>query len=639
MEAILPNFAKQRVGGLSSPRKTENAEVVTGTVERPIELAHDSGLISAPASHGLSGIVGIFDRNPGRLGNSDLLPVCHLLRSPGLPPDRTIVRERVALLALGREDSLIEGGAPERLMAATGEMRCTNGLGFAGLFDHLRAGATPDFRALNGAFAFACYDDDRGTLILGRDPVGLKPLYFCCLPDRVVFASAIKLLLPLLPRQAQIHPQALAQFVQNSFSGGGKTALCGIERVLPGEVIRIGGDLRLSRQRYWSLANAPSISMADSGLEQAGQALDPLFDQVLREHLSSADSCGLLLSGGVDSGVLCALLANLQAAPLQTFSVGYDLPTKYDELADARRIAMFFGTRHNELHLTYRELLRRIPYMVWCVDELMDDPASLPTSLAADHIGKCVRTVFTGEGADEVFAGDGTFRRSAFQRWLTNLMAPGSGGFRTRGLWSPGTRRKILATDLMRASADNRHDFIAAWQSAPGNWSAMQRAQLLELSVFAPNSLVPKVERPLSQAGLDVRLPFLDPRIVSFGLALPDRLKVHDRHGKYVLRQWAARRLPLDHVMKKKRGFQIPITTLLSGKFLNRLEPALLASRAIREWFRPDAIKELIASQRQHRNAGKPLWRLMYFAIWHTLFVECPSALPTLDEDPIDWIH
>lgn len=581
----------------------------------------------------MSHIAGMFHLHPADPGPSSLSA------APGAPDDAALkrieVHPRLTLWSRGRV-VLTEQSKPLQLLAGVGELRRSDGRGFEALAGDSGTDALAALRGARGPFAFALFHAADETLTLCRDALGLKTLYLCALPDRVAFATEIKWLLPLLPHRPQLDPRALAQFVQYSFSGGRETALRGIERVLPGEAVRVGSDLRLTRDRFWSLAGAPA---EDGGrCEEAARSFDRLFETVLREHAASAGRYGLLLSGGLDSGILCAALAERQATPLQTFSVGYDVPTKHDELGEARRIARLFGTRHTELRLSLPELQRRIPFMVWGSDELMDDPASLSTSLAADRIGRQVGTIFTGEGADEVFAGDGAFRQTALQRWLANLAAPGSGGFRTKGLWNAGTRRRLLAGDLMEASADNRREFIAAWRAAPRDWSPIQRAQFLELEVFAPNSLIPKVERPLGQAGLDLRMPFLDPRIVAFGLALPDRLKVHSRHGKYFLRKWAAHRLPADHVMQKKRGFAVPITRMLSDDFLARLQTVLPASRAIREWFRPQEVAELVATQRQHRNITKQVWRLMVFAIWHTMFIELPGVLPGLNENPLDWI-
>src|SRR5574337_97481 len=181
--------------------------------------------------------------------------------APGVPGGTTLrtiaAHPRLILWAKGRH-ALIERNDPRRLLAAVGELRHPDGRGFEALVDDSGTDALAALRGARGPYAFALFDAASTTLTLCRDALGLKTLYLCVLPDRVAFATEIKWLLPLLPHRPQLDPRALAQFVQYSFSGGRETALRGIERVLPGEAVRIDSDLRLSRDRFWSLAGAPT---------------------------------------------------------------------------------------------------------------------------------------------------------------------------------------------------------------------------------------------------------------------------------------------------------------------------------------------------------------------------------------------
>ncbi|AUM01050.1 asparagine synthase (glutamine-hydrolyzing) [Rhodocyclaceae bacterium] len=487
---------------------------------------------------------------------------------------------------------------------------------------------------LHGMFAFALYDATQNQLILARDRLGIKPLYYVELPDRVAFASEIKALLPILPHAPQIHEGALAQFLENQFSSGEETCVRGIRRVLPGEALAIDADLRIQRWRYWS---ALTVRPRRIGFEDAAAEFDTLMEQVMREHMRADVPYGLFLSGGVDSAVLAAMLHRYQDQPIRSFSIGYRGVRQADELDDAARIAQRFGTEHTALEVDGNAILRRIPHMVWAADELMRDYACLPTSLLAQHASRELKVVLTGEGGDEVFAGYGRYRESPIARFFKQLRAPGTGGFRTRGQWQ-ARHRDALGTQLKLQRRTARTPFIGAWRDTPADWSHTQRCQYTDLVTALPDNLLLKADRMLMAFGLEGRVPFVDHRIVEFGLSLPDELKIRSGQGKLFLKRWAERHLPADHLYRPKRGFHVPIGEWLRGPVLDALAEKLPASPAIQTWFNLAGVRRLLADQRAGRSASREIMCLLQFAIWHRLFIEHPGLRPTPDEDPLAWI-
>jgi asparagine synthase (glutamine-hydrolysing) len=487
---------------------------------------------------------------------------------------------------------------------------------------------------LHGMFAFALYDAAQQRLILARDRLGIKPLYYVELPDRVAFASEIKALLPVLPYAPELDAGALVQFLENQFSTGAQTVVRGIRRVLPGEALSIGPDLRIERWRYWSpLAVQPRrIGFADAAAE-----FDALIEQVMLEHMRADVPYGLFLSGGVDSAVLAAMLHKYQDQQIRSYSIGYRGVRQADELDDAGRIARLFDTAHTALEVDGERVFRRIPHMVWATDELMRDYACLPTSILAEEAGRELKVVLTGEGGDEAFAGYGRYRESPLARLLKQLRAPGSGGFRTRGQWRQ-RYRGALGAELLRARHAVRAPFVQAWRETPRNWSHTQRCQYTDLVTALPDNLLLKADRMLMGFSLEGRVPFVDHRIIEFGLALPDDLKIRSGQGKLFLKRWAERHLPGDHLYRRKRGFHVPIGEWLRGPFLDALAAKLPANPAIREWFDVAGVRRLLADQRAGRSAGREIMCLLQFAIWHRLFIERPGERPTPDEDPLDWI-
>ncbi|MGE5155724.1 MAG: asparagine synthase (glutamine-hydrolyzing) [Bdellovibrio bacteriovorus] len=488
---------------------------------------------------------------------------------------------------------------------------------------------------LRGMYAFALHDIAQGRLILGRDRLGIKPLFYVRLRDRIAFASEIKALLPLLPEAPRVNPVALRQFLQNQFATGEQTIIEGIHRVRPGEALIIDRDLGVRRHRYWStLAVVPRAWGAD----EAQAELDRLMAEVMREHMRSDVPFGLFLSGGADSAILAERLAALGAGPIKTFSVGYQGASRGDELDEAGRIATHLGLDHQALRLTLPQVFGRIPQTIWAADELMRDYASLPTLILAEAAGRHLKVVFSGEGGDEVFGGYRRYRPSLPERWLKSLLHPGSGGFRTRGQWAPRWSRRLFGGALGAVTLPDWQPFASAWGATPAPWSDLQRRQHVDLVTALPDNLLVKTDRMLMAFALEGRVPFLDHRLVEFGLSLPDRLKVRGREGKWLLKRWAAPRLPAGHLERPKRGFHVPVGDWLRGDLAVRLGQALARNRGIHDWFRVESIPELVRARQVGRGGSRELFGLMQFAIWHRLFIEQPGLRPGPDEDPLEWV-
>jgi asparagine synthase (glutamine-hydrolysing) len=488
--------------------------------------------------------------------------------------------------------------------------------------------------SLHGMFAFALHDARRGELLLGRDRLGIKPLYYAQLPDRFLFASELKALLAVWPGQPDLEPAALVQYLQNHFNTGEASLVRGIRRLPPGTTLVVDADLKLRERRYWSLLD---MRPRPREFEQAAVEFEPMFRQVMLEHLRADVPCGLFLSGGVDSGVLLAMMSELTGKPVRTFSIGFrDAARPEDELPDALEMARRFGAEHTEIVLDRDAAFRRLPHTIWATDDLLHDYACLPTSFLAERAARGLKVILMGEGGDEVFAGYGRYRRTRPQRWLKNLMSPGSGGFRTRGHWTSGWMRQVLGAELRAEAAAQRAPFITAWQAAPDAWSDLTRCQYTDLCTWLPDDLLVKADRVLMGFGLEGRVPFLDHRVVEFGLGLSDELKIGGRQGKLFLKRWAERRVPPEHLWRRKRGFYVPVRKWLRGQFLDQLETHLPKHPVIRRWFRGDGVAGLVRAQQRGGNTTRAIWGLMQLAIWHRIFVE--GRVPGRDEDPMAWI-
>jgi asparagine synthase (glutamine-hydrolysing) len=491
-------------------------------------------------------------------------------------------------------------------------------------------------RRLHGMFAFALYDKKNDKLLIARDRLGIKPLFLANLPDGIAFASEIKALLAVDGMRKEINPAGLLGFMQHQFSSGEQTIFNNVERVLPGEAILFSNGVIQKRWSYWS---ALKTRQRKIGFEEAQEEFDSLMEQVMLEHMRSDVPFGLFLSGGVDSSILLALLSQYKDESIQTFSIGFKDTRISDELPLASKTANRFCSRHTGIRPTKEEILNSLPYTVWAADELMRDYASLPTTLLAQRASQDLKVVFSGEGGDEVFAGYGRYRTHAPIRWLKSLANPGTGGFRTRGTVRGEWQKLLFGDVLLKNSATSREAFIFAWKNAAPSWNSLQRMQYTDLVTALPDNLLVKLDRMLMASSLEGRVPFLDHRIVEFGMSLPDNLKIRNGQGKYFLKQWASRFLPEEILFARKKGFGVPIGEWMQGEFLDRLSRVLPAHPAITAWFHPAGVMRLFENYKVTGPISQILWSLLQFAIWHDMFIEGNGSQPPVDQDPIDYIN
>ena len=483
---------------------------------------------------------------------------------------------------------------------------------------------------IEGMYAFALQDIQQGEVLLARDPLGMKPLYWSDSVDGVRFASELKALLALLPSVPDLNPLAIRQYIEAQHPLSHNTPFVGDNRVLAGESVLIRDGRVIEQWRHWRVQQVEAVRETDPV-----SALDELMETVFTQHQRSDVPIGLFLSGGVDSTILLGLMRRYGMQDIHTFSLGFPNSSVGDELGVATRLATHFGTHHRVITPGADDMLSRLPQVVWAADDLMRDPASLPTLLLAEEASRSMKVVFSGEGGDESFAGYGRYRTGAVERFLKNIAFPGTGGFRSRGDLRGGAARRLLGDKLMQVDRAWRAELIESWQSYPAAWTPLQKMQALDLQHALPDNLLVKADRMLMAHGVEGRMPFVDRRVVSWGLGAADALKCDRREGKKILKDWAGGFMPAEHFAAKKRGFYVPVNDWWQGERLEALGRVLTSNEAIRAWFKPAGVEALLAEQRRSQRAGRQLMTLLQFALWHRFFVE--SATPGLPEvtDPL----
>jgi asparagine synthase (glutamine-hydrolysing) len=506
---------------------------------------------------------------------------------------------------------------------------------------------------LEGMFALALWDAPRRRLVLARDRLGLKPLYYTLASGRLRFASEIKALLadPTLPRT--LNRQGLFDLLGYEFIPAPATLFEGVHKLLPGCLLCLEADGRARLSRYWSLERRE--------VEPTEEALTELLERACGEHTMSDVPLGAFLSGGIDSSTVVSFLSRTLPMGLQTFALGYR-EASFSELEYARRVAEHFHTRHTEL-LVRPVDAAAIQRSVWHFDEPTTDPSNLPFMLICEEARRYVKVCLSGDGGDELLMGYDRFRASKASAWLDRLPLPqrerlyraavaalpdnelkkGASNIIKRFLqgallsrdgehirWQyfthPAQTAAILKPELLRDLDTDPFAPVKRWSSqAPQERGT--REQYVELNTVLPDSVLMKVDKMSMACGLEVRPPFLDHRVVEFCYSLPTSAKLRGFTTKWLLKRAMRDRLPPGIAMRAKQGFSIPMKNWIRGELLELTRDEVFSSALIAEHFRRAALERLWHEHQARRhNHSHLFWTLLNFALWERQLLRGDTA-------------
>ncbi len=520
---------------------------------------------------------------------------------------------------------------------------------------HLYEILGPDcVRDLNGMFAFAIWDDPRGRLLLVRDRLGIKPLYYLVRDGRLAFASEIKGLLadPSVPRK--LNYAALSEYLafQNVF--GDKTFFEGIKVLPPGHLLVAEGG-RVEVREYWDLHFEEDITDSETAVRRFGA----LLDESVGMQLMSDVPLGSHLSGGIDSGTVVMKAADKLAEPLKTFSVYFEEP-EYDESGLIEQVSMLAQSVHYDRLLDPKEFPSVLPKIAYALDEPRVGPSVIPQWFIAEIASREVKVVLTGHGGDELFAGypsyiipylrDLLHRRDwaelhaalramgeklRTEGWKRVIGLPLYGLFerdlarygheavfkdRERAGLLTGAARRALAGHDPRAELDRV--LVRCGAASPLN-----RVLYLDIKTYLPSLLI--VEDRMSMAhSLEDRVPILDHRIAELSFRIPGQLKVRALTLKWIPRKNAEEVLPRSVIEHRKVGFLVPLAEWLRGPLRGYVEETLLGPRALgRGIFRPKAVRALVRDHMSgRRDASWKLWSLLNVELWHRTWIDPEGA-------------
>jgi len=507
-------------------------------------------------------------------------------------------------------------------------------------------------KRFNGMFAFALWDAKARRLMLARDRLGVKPLYYAWDGKRLLFASELRPILIGLGRTPELDPPALFAYLVLQYVPAPKTIFQGILKLLPATVMLVDENgPRFST--YWSLPQVEPDLMGPA----AAEAVRELLADSVRLRLISDVPLGAFLSGGIDSSLVVAMMRRHMGAGLKTFSVdfaGGPGAEQFNETYWSRLASAHFATEHRTLTVTAPDLIAALPQVVERLDDPVADPAAVPTYLLSKLAREEVTVVLTGEGSDELFGG---YLRYALGR-LASWYQPIPAALRRILLEKParvlphGRRvRKALAA-LGQNSPLRRHlAWVAVFPdqmlesllhgSSGKEWLeqvlapsfqgqaqaySLDRTLRADLATWLPDDLLVKVDRMSMAVSLEARTPFLDYRLVELAFRIPDRDKVNWLSGKQVLKQAAAGMVPEAIRQRPKAGFTLPLDAWFRNELkelmLDRLEPERLRRSG---HLSPGPVQALVAEHLQGReNHGQELWSLLIFELWKdTMGLKC----------------
>ena len=517
-------------------------------------------------------------------------------------------------------------------------------------------GFTDDLR---GMWAAAVWDARERRLVLARDPFGIKPLVYAQVGDTLVFASELGALLRLGEVPRDLDPVALNELLAWGAVLGERTIVRAVRRVPPGTLlIAQDGEVRLVRVARPAPAPAAALRR-EPGADLAVELRERLRQSV-RVHLRGDTEVGVLLSGGIDSGAICALAAHETGPGLPTFTVGFPGEPTFDERGPAHRIARRYATAHHELAVTSADAQVHLADVAAAFDEPRADATALPYWLAGGAASARVKAVLSGEGGDELLGGYPTYvagrlgppaARAAALLAPIVALAPSSSrrlplDFRVRRLalgagLDPLLRHatfKVLLDAGARAALGVAHaseaDVLAAHRARYAETEGadqLARLQDVDLGTFCGDDLLCQADRAGMAHGVEVRVPFLDREVAELAHALPGRHRVRGLHTKPLLRRAVAPLLPRDVVRGPKKGFVAPAAAWLRGPLLPFAREILAAGTLERQGLvRHDAVTTLLDRHVARReDLSRPIWGLMALTLWYDAHLtRMPSRQP-----------
>ena len=519
----------------------------------------------------------------------------------------------------------------------------------------------------NGMFAFALWDSNKKKLLLAKDRVGIKPLYYTLQEGKLIFASEIKSILQYKEFKKEIDYTALNNFFTFRYVPGEKTILKGINRLLPGYIL-IYKNKQIKISKYWDLSFCPT----NEKLDYYTNGLRYLVGDSVKKRLISDVPLGIFLSGGIDSTAILSYANEYLDKQVKTFNLSFcDWPD--NELKYTKNASEFFNTNHKEITVT-PDIIKLLPKVIWHMDEPVADPTAILNYVLAEKASKSVKVILTGEGADEIFAGYEQYKimnlaktynkivpkfvqKSLIQglkilpketffmklsNYLSTINNTPKGYVELLSIFDTSEKEFLYSKDLIKKISNLDSDLKSVSCYFKNSYDLLNKMLLSDIKTWLPNNMLIKLDRMSMAHSIEARVPFLDHRMVELSSKIPPRLKLKGLNEKFILKKAMIKKIPKEILKRKKQRFFVPLDFWFKKDLDYITDNLFLESEFLRKNFNKGFILKLLDYQKSssHKTILKhnqllrlyyprQIWSLLTFAMWHKIYIEneSPKAL------------
>lgn len=465
------------------------------------------------------------------------------------------------------------------------------------------------FNKLRGMYAFAIYDKKRKKIILGRDPFGIKPLYYFHKNKELIFSSEIKALIAAGNLEIKFKKKKIIELLQIQYNSGMNTLFSKIFRIRPGEIKVFNSEINTEKSIIFDKSkifkNKKKIS---------SHKLGKILEKSVELHQRSDVPFGLFFSGGIDSTIILYLMSKISKKKIISYSILFDTPNQFEEKKKLEKIAKECNSKINFVNFSEEDFWNILPKVLKYNDDPILDYAIVPTFRLAQAAKKDVKVILSGEGADEIFAGYGRHRK------IKRV-------FFKKHNYPYGELDKFK-TFQKRFSGWNFELNFSRFSNVNTNLSLLQKLQLFDCNEWLPNNLLIKLDRCLMAHGLEGRTPFIDIDVFKNFFGISDQFKIKNGLGKYVLRMFLKENLPFYDFSEKKTGFTVPIISWLPKK-IEEISEYLPNNKLLKKIFKKEDIQKICLKCRTNRNLISVVWRLLCLSVWYEVHFD--KGLAKLD--------
>ncbi len=515
------------------------------------------------------------------------------------------------------------------------------------LLELLRLEGYDALQKFNGMFAFAYWDESEQELMLARDRIGIKPLYYRETDEGIVFASEIKSILTLSNSTNTVNRQLIDSYMSLGYCPGDNTLFEGIKKVPPGHYLTVKNN-KIVLHQYWNMKFDKSV---DLGEKHYIKKAHDLFEDSVKLQLRSDVPLGVFLSGGIDSSAVVAMMSKLGVKDIKTFSVAWDYGHEFNETQYARKVAKKFNTDHTEYFMTPDEFKKFLPEYIRHMDEPVTEAAAISLYYLAVKTKEKVTVVLSGEGSDEVFGGYGIYRSmelveaykklpSIIHKFVNPLMRalgpkfskyadlseiPLEQSYAGVSFYDTKQKQNLYSKNFkIEASKNDVFKTLSPYYLDTIEQDTQSKMQYVDIKTWLVDDLLIKADRMSMAASLELRVPFLDHRFLELAASMPSKYRNRKNESKYIIKKAMEPYLDDTILYRKKQGFPTPLAIMFQGdlkEFVSDVIDSELAHS--RQYFDQNEVKRILNEHSEgSQDHHKILWQLLVLELWFREFID-----------------